>query len=504
MERKGGLHDTRWLSGALHQLFSPVAVSTVDRVLLGALRQKYSPVRLLALANKHVIIDEVHTFDHYQSALLDELLVWFGETDTRVTLLSATLPQSRLTSHANAYAGRDVGAEATYPGHVLVKASGATMELASTRREYDLELNLIDVDPADVIGEHVRLAKQYHDEDPDQRIAVVVNTVDRAIAIAEELQTCGLPVITLHARMTQGHRKHVSEELLRRAGKEGDKEGLVAVGTQVIEASLDVDFDHMITDLAPTSSLIQRAGRLWRHSIVTIGLWTHLRRRPTARPQLDIVVPTVDGSIPDTARFPYLIVDLKRSRGAITQVGGVVNIPAGVQNLVDLSTPTEADEDFGVETSDVETESREKNKRLGRADRVVIKFDRAHARESVLAPGIQFSTLATITSDLPANESQTRFIEEDTVTVVLIDPSGEHRWAWHGTPLTLMNARGLTTIQAIQSATLSVRRSLFTSLTGVKPSYDRPEWTPSNYILKTAYPVDVADVTYDEMLGLMR
>ena len=502
------LRPTEWLTDRLHRLFAPVAVSTCDQVLLGILRQKFSPTRLLALANKHVIIDEVHTFDHYQSRLLRELLAWLGETNTRVTLLSATLPQSQLTDYTDAYVGTQVEAEAIYPGHTHIEPSGAVHSVTvPSRREYDLDLKLHDVSAGHLVDQHVMRALRYRKENPNQRIAVIVNRVDRAIEIGAKLMAAGHPVIVLHSRMTQAHREHIGRELVRRLGKKATAtdDGLIVVGTQVIEASLDIDFDRMITDLAPTPSLIQRAGRLWRFSTTDNGAWGHKRPRPTDRPVLDILVPTdEDGSIPDDARYPYLLVDLKRSRGAIKAAAGTVHVPSGIQLLVDQSTPTDDDIDFEVDSLDLEAEKSAENIRLGRAAAVAIKMNRGHGSDSVLAENMKFGVLETVTSTDYLTEMQTRFIEEETVTIALYDPHRQRRWAWHGDVADILKLKDPADIRALQAATLPVRVSLFEKITGIDPTLPRENWEPVNRVLTDVWPVSIHTVTYDELLGLRK
>jgi CRISPR-associated endonuclease/helicase Cas3 len=90
--------------------------------------------------------------------------------------------------------------------------------------------------------------------------------VDDAIAAAEALRARGVDALLFHARFAMSDRLAIEAEVLTRFGRDGGamRRG-VLVATQVIEQSLDLDFDVMVTDLAPVDLLIQRAGRLWRH-----------------------------------------------------------------------------------------------------------------------------------------------------------------------------------------------------------------------------------------------
>ena len=96
------------------------------------------------------------------------------------------------------------------------------------------------------------------------------NTVDDAVATWRYLSSV-LPegmVCLFHARFTLGDRLRLEREVEEHFGKHSTPErrkGQVIVATQVVEQSLDLDFDFMVTDLAPIDRIIQRAGRVHRH-----------------------------------------------------------------------------------------------------------------------------------------------------------------------------------------------------------------------------------------------
>ncbi|MEJ7689334.1 MAG: DEAD/DEAH box helicase [Nocardioidaceae bacterium] len=127
------LARSEWFTSSIRRLVAPFVAATCDQVLAAALRQRQSPLRLLALANHHIVLDEVHTFDEYQTSLLRELLAWLGATRTRVTLLSATLPEKQATDLRNAYAAGAASTKketlpytVTYPGHTSSRRTGAS------------------------------------------------------------------------------------------------------------------------------------------------------------------------------------------------------------------------------------------------------------------------------------------------------------------------------------------------------------------------------------------
>ena len=124
---------------------------------------------------------------------------------------------------------------------------------------------------------------------------VICNAVDEAIAVHESLaDQVDHPnhIHLFHARFAQGDRQDIEEDVLRRFGRDADatdRAGHILVATQVVEQSLDLDFDLIISDLAPVDLVIQRAGRMWRH------LDERPREsRPIDGPQVLVVSPDPD------------------------------------------------------------------------------------------------------------------------------------------------------------------------------------------------------------------
>lgn len=508
-DHEHGLTPNDWLTGSSTALLAPLSVSTCDQVLLGALATRRSYMRLTAIANRHVVLDEVHTYDTYQATLLEELLAWCGTTDTRVTLLSASLPTYRLQRYTEAYAGTAPEA-AIYPGTTTATADGeVTQQSVTSRREFTLGYRLHEVRGDELVDEHVRLVRKYRAASKNARIAVVVNQVDRAIAIGRELSDRGENVIVFHSRKTAFHRKDINERLTEMLGKGSIFGGITVVGTQVIEASLDVDFDCMITDLAPAASLIQRAGRLWRHSEPFAGGWTHRRPRKGENPMLDIVVALdetyeTDGISP-IARYPYLMAELKRTKAALEARDNTIQIPADVQQLVDQSSITNDDADVEIELilQDILDEYYADLQRLRKAANVVISFrGRGHTR-AVLHPDVAFSTLSGTTTNHELDEAATRYIDQDQKTYLFIDPECEHKWAWHGTAEDAMNVTGDAARDLLgYTFTLTDRKreQMGEDLIDLTPAAG---WNPRSAVFRDVIPLTVKkSYMYNGLLGL--
>ena len=97
----------------------------------------------------------------------------------------------------------------------------------------------------------------------------VRNAVDDVLDAAETLTSRGLAPEIFHARFALCDRLAIERRVVDMFGKsseEQQREGRILVASQVVEQSLDLDFDVLVTDLAPIDLVIQRAGRLWRHA----------------------------------------------------------------------------------------------------------------------------------------------------------------------------------------------------------------------------------------------
>lgn len=265
---------TAWLADhSKRALLASAGVGTVDQALLAVLHSKHQSLRLLGLFNKVLIIDEVHACDPYMQGVLEVLLEFHAHTDGSVILLSATLPSRMKQALLDAYArGRNQAAAPTL--------SSAAYPLAT--RWHDSQSSLLE--DALTSRPNVSRTVQVHYEADDEKVFAHINvalqqgqcvgwirnTVADAIAAYERLShTVPHEKITLfHARFALQDRLGKEAQVLGYFGgdsKQQDRQGRLMISTQVAEQSLDVDFDVLITDLAPIDRVLQRAGRLQRH-----------------------------------------------------------------------------------------------------------------------------------------------------------------------------------------------------------------------------------------------
>lgn len=252
-------------------LLAQVGVGTIDQALLGVLHTRHSTLRLAGLVGKVLVVDEVHSYDAYTNGLLEQLLEAHGRFGGSAILLSATLDSGTRARLLNAWRrGRRLPEVPT-----LLDAGYPLISVATA----EPDVNITPAVPVR-LRRHVHVAL-CHDRDRlldlvaraarrDKCVAWVCNTVADAIAIHDALLSrLKTRVHLLHARYMAGHRAQLEARLLRRFGKasrRSERRGRVVVATQVIEQSLDVDFDILVSDAAPIDVVLQRIGRCQRHA----------------------------------------------------------------------------------------------------------------------------------------------------------------------------------------------------------------------------------------------
>lgn len=298
-----------WFATSKRGLLAPFSVGTIDQGLFSILQTRHFFVRLYGLAGKVVILDEVHAYDAYTSGLMEQMLRWLGRMNCTVVLLSATLPSHRRQKLLDSYAGRTVEiADAPYPRISLVSGDKAKPLSVSVwpGPSKTVTISLISRDPQEVIAQRLLEALS-----GGGCAACICNTVARAQGLYETIKNAApsdCEVDLVHARYLFKDRQDREKRAIEKFGKDGWSNQkrpakAILVATQVIEQSLDLDFDLMVTDLAPIDLIFQRAGRLHRHT----ALPDVQVRRPASlsQPQLWIAAPRTD-HVPDFGPDEYV------------------------------------------------------------------------------------------------------------------------------------------------------------------------------------------------------
>ncbi|MEU2856564.1 CRISPR-associated helicase Cas3' [Streptomyces syringium] len=345
---------TEWLRGRHRGFLTGIAVGTWDQAALAVLPHRHMAMRWLGLSGKTVIIDEAHAYDAHGHALTLRLLQWFGALGVPVILLSATVTGDTAAALVHAYrhgAGHTDTPPLTlsYPGWTHTDHTTGTITTSETlgsHRAHTLTINTLHCTPT------------HHPDKPTGRARtllnllsplqttstgcalIICNTVADAQATRDLLTTAWSttkqpPLVRLlHARMPARQRAAITRRVQRWTGPRGKRPArpFVVISTQVAEQSLDVDFDLVISDLAPLALLLQRAGRGHRHHRTDRPAWA-----PTGEPRLAVLIPT--GQLPPRhwgEIYPPSL--LRRTRDLLDTLEGHdkhISVPEDTQQLVD-------------------------------------------------------------------------------------------------------------------------------------------------------------------------
>lgn len=275
----GAIRAGEWFTSKKRALLSEYGVGTVDQALLPILPVRHNFVRLWGLANRVVVFDEIHAYDAYTGTLLNHLLRWLLALGSSVVLLSATLSPSIRRKLAGVVNADLPEQEKAYPRLSIFRAGGVEQLhfIADPARRLNVWLLPISHELAAIRG-----ALEEHLAKGGMGVALL-NTVQRAQSlyrlfpedeviehdgqrIGKRLAD-GTEIFLFHARYPADQRQKREDHALKTFGEKGTRGGRkILIATQVAEQSLDLDFDVMATDLAPIDLILQRAGRLWRHT----------------------------------------------------------------------------------------------------------------------------------------------------------------------------------------------------------------------------------------------
>lgn len=252
-------------------LLADVGIGSVDQAMLGVLPVRHQSLRLLGLADKVLVINEIHAYDAYMNRVIRTLIQFHASLGGSVILLSATLPGDMRHQFVSAFQAAvggvpsPTGPSDGYPLVTHVTADGIveTPVPAVGSREVAVRLMHSEAAVFEVIHRAIEAG---------QCVCWIRNTVSDAREACQALRaSADIPetdIQLFHGRFALADRLDIEADILARFGPDGgptDRRGRIVVATQVVEQSLDLDFDIIISDLAPIDLMIQRAGRQHRH-----------------------------------------------------------------------------------------------------------------------------------------------------------------------------------------------------------------------------------------------
>ncbi len=256
-------------NGFLHQsskraFLGSMSVATVDQILMGVLGIKHQFVRSFGTRKSVLILDEIHSFDAYMYGLIEKVLKGQHDSFSSVILLSATLPINQKRLLLDTYQGEVISD--AYPLITQVDLEGKTTVFELEQKtEQKIIQNEVWISP-NQLPDNKQCQQLIDWANAGAMVAVICNTVKDAQLLYSLISTkTDRNVDLFHARYAVADRQRTEREILNKYGKHAKRGGSLLIATQVIEQSLDLDFDVIVSQIAPIEFLMQRMGRLWRH-----------------------------------------------------------------------------------------------------------------------------------------------------------------------------------------------------------------------------------------------
>lgn len=271
-----------WLAQSRKRVFlGQIGVCTVDQVLVSVLPVRHKFVRGFGIGRSVLIIDEVHAYDSYMYGLLSGVLQQQKAAGGSAILLSATLPAHQKQALANAWQCQLEEADNHYPLITRCQHNKVNIFDLETLPEQKPEKNYVSLEllaNESLMPDEALLQRITEAVFNGAQICLICNLVDVAQnlyhTLSQRFNECsGIhqdQISLFHSRFTFTDRQQKEQTVLDTFGFEPKPEnarekGHLLIATQVVEQSLDVDFDWLITQLCPVDLLFQRMGRLHRH-----------------------------------------------------------------------------------------------------------------------------------------------------------------------------------------------------------------------------------------------
>ena len=244
-----------WALGSARRVMgAPIAVGTIDQAMLSQLRTRHSWLRAWCLARQLLVIDEVHASDPYMSEIVTRLVDEHLTLGGYALLMSATLGET-LRAKLERRPRRDIAAAIARPyPQVSATANEIKVQTPAVRTT-----NVVIEDHSNAMNRAVETIER------NEAVLWIRSTVGDAINDYRAFKFINANAILHHSRFADADRQHLDREVLRILGPGGQRTGIVIVGTQTLEQSLDIDADLLVTDAIPADVLLQRLGRLHRH-----------------------------------------------------------------------------------------------------------------------------------------------------------------------------------------------------------------------------------------------
>ena len=230
------------------QLGLPLTVCTLDQLVDFIFKYPGFESKLATLAYSKLVIDEIQMYSPEMIAYLLLALKYISDMGGKFSIVTATLPEV-IIDFLN-----ELEINFKIPEHPFIKKDLITGEYQVRHR---IKIKETGLSISDILSDGYK----------SKKILVIANTVKEAQRIYLDLKEIlgnNFNLNLLHSRFIKKDRKEKEDNILS-MGQLNDKTTGIWVTTQVVEASLDIDFDVLYTELSEVSGLFQRMGRVYRN-----------------------------------------------------------------------------------------------------------------------------------------------------------------------------------------------------------------------------------------------
>jgi|GEM_PF-79965 CRISPR-associated endonuclease/helicase Cas3 len=246
------------------KMFSlPLNITTPDQLFNYVFKHNDFELKLSLLANSKIIIDEIQAYSAELLAYLVYGLQLAASLGAKILILTATFPPfiRNLLDNDFRFTGSDISQRLKG-----IKFQEKRFISGPNRHYIKVESGILDQKSAG------SLLKDLLDNSEYNSYLIVCNTISKANAIYETVENLisedypEQEFHLFHSKFAGRDRSSLEKKIIEH-GKKHSKEKVIWVTTQVVEASLDIDFDCLITELSDLNSLFQRMGRVNRHAL---------------------------------------------------------------------------------------------------------------------------------------------------------------------------------------------------------------------------------------------
>ncbi len=295
-----------WFNSNKRGILAPFSVGTIDQALMAVMHVKHGFVRTFGLAGKVVIIDEIHTYDMYTGTIAEHLIQSLTSLGCIVILLSATLTRDRISTLIYQSGRKHLSNSILIPDRYPMITKYVPQKEPEFSQRLDAVNSSVIISHADDYDYEYAFSEVKDKAYNNQYILWIENSVQEAQQVYARLGAWGrdnaIEVGLLHSRFLRAERQKLEDHWTGLYGKDGLKEralhasGKILIGTQILEQSLDIDADFLVSHIAPSDMLFQRIGRLWRHERM------YEKRPAQARKEVLVLSPDYDSVMNNPGR----------------------------------------------------------------------------------------------------------------------------------------------------------------------------------------------------------